>query len=91
MPLVGVTSMMGFFNEYGVPITYSGWMKYGWLLVPLSSIMLLLYMAIFFSKKIKTRDLTPGLEYIKEETRKMGKMKYPEYVTAGTLFVIVIL
>ena len=81
--------MMGFFNEYGVPITYSGWMKYGWPLVPLGSILLLLYMAIFFSKKIKTRDLTPGLEYIKEETRKMGKMKYPEYVTATTLFVIV--
>jgi len=83
--------MMGFFNEYGIPITYSGWMKYGWPLVPLGSAMLLLYMATLFSKKIKTRDLTPGLEYIKEETRKMGKMKYPEYVTAGTLLVIVAL
>jgi sodium-dependent dicarboxylate transporter 2/3/5 len=83
--------MMGFFTEYGIPITYSGWMKYGWPLVPLGSSMLLLYMATLFSKKIKTRDLTPGLELIKEETRRMGKMKYPEYVTAGTLFVIVAL
>jgi len=83
--------MMGFFTEYGIPITYSGWMQYGWPLVPLGSIMLLLYMATFFSKKIKTRDLTPGLQYIKKETWKMGKMKYPEYVTAGTLFLIVAL
>jgi sodium-dependent dicarboxylate transporter 2/3/5 len=61
------------------------------LMVPLGSTMLLLYMATFFSKKIKTRDLTPGLQHIKEETRRMGKMKYPEYVTAGTLFLIVAL
>ena len=83
--------MMGFFTEYGIPLTYSGWMKYGWPLVPLGSVMLLLYMATFFSNRIKTRDLTPGLELIKEETRKMGRMKYPEYVTAGMLFVIVML
>jgi sodium-dependent dicarboxylate transporter 2/3/5 len=83
--------MMGFFNEYGIPITYSGWMKYGWLLVPLGSTILLLYMATFFYKKVKTRDLTPGLQQIKEETHRMGKMKYPEYVTAGTLFLIVAL
>jgi sodium-dependent dicarboxylate transporter 2/3/5 len=31
------------------------------------------------------------LQHIKEETRRMGKMKYPEYVTAGTLFLIVAL
>ena len=83
--------MMGFFTDYGIPITYSGWMKYGWGLVPLGGAMLLLYMATFFSKKIKTRDLTPGLQYITEETRKMGKMSYAEWVTAVTLFCIVAL
>ena len=83
--------MMGFFTEYGIPITYSNWMLYGWPLVPLGSTLLLLYMATLFSKKISIRDLTPGLLHIKEETRKMGRMKYPEYVTAGTLLVIVAL
>ncbi|MBW2427745.1 MAG: anion permease [Deltaproteobacteria bacterium] len=83
--------IMGFFTEYGIPITYSGWMQGGWPLVPLGSTRLLLYMATLFSKKIKTRDLTPGLQHIKEETRRLGKMKYPEYVTAGTLFLIVAL
>ena len=83
--------MIGFFNNYEVPITYFGWMKYGWPLVPIGGTMVLLYMATLFSGKIKTKDLTPGLQHIKEETRKMGRMKYAEYVTAGMLFVIVVL
>ncbi|MCF8050135.1 MAG: anion permease [Desulfobacterales bacterium] len=83
--------MMGFFNNYDIPITYYGWMKYGWPLVPIGGAMVLLYMTTLFSKKIKTRDLTPGLEYIKDETRKMGKMTYPEYVTGAMLFLIVLL
>ena len=83
--------MMGFFNNYDIPITYFGWMKYGWPLVPIGGTMVLLYMTTLFSRKIKTRDLTPGLMHIKEETRKMGKMTYPEYVTAAMLFTIVLL
>ena len=83
--------MMGFFNDYNIPITYFGWMKYGWPLVPLGGGMVLLYMATLFSKKIKTKDLTPGLKQIKEETRKMGKMGYSEWVTGILLFVIVLL
>jgi sodium-dependent dicarboxylate transporter 2/3/5 len=67
--------MMGFFTEYGIPITYSSWMQYGWPLVPLGSTLLLLYMATLFSKKIKTRDLTPGLQHIKEETRRSRKRR----------------
>jgi sodium-dependent dicarboxylate transporter 2/3/5 len=81
--------MMGMFNEYQIPITYSGWMRYGWPLVPLGSLLLIVYMATLFSGKLKTRDLTPGLELIKEETRKAGKMTYAEYVTAGSLLLIV--
>ena len=83
--------MMGFFTEYGIPISYAGWMKYGWPLVPLGSGLLLLYMWAFFSKNIKTRDLTPGLEFIKDETRNMGNMSYAEYITGGSLLLIVAL
>jgi sodium-dependent dicarboxylate transporter 2/3/5 len=83
--------MMGFFTEYHIPITYSGWMKYGWPMVPLGGAMVCLYMMILFGRKIKAKNLTPGLLVIKEETRKMGKMVYAEYVTAGMLFLIVAL
>ena len=83
--------MMGFFNDYHIPITYSGWMKYGWPMVPLGGLIVFFYMMILFGRKIKTRNLTPGLEVIKKEIRKMGKMVYAEYITAGMLFLIVTL
>ena len=53
--------------------------------------MVCLYMMFLFGRKIKAKDLTPGLLAIKEETLKMGKMAYAEYVTAGMLFLIVTL
>ncbi len=83
--------MMGFFNDYDVPITYFGWMKYGWPLVPMGGLLVFLYMMAVFGRKIKYRDLTPGLERLKEETKNMGKMTYSEYVTAIMLAVIVAL
>jgi sodium-dependent dicarboxylate transporter 2/3/5 len=46
---------------------------------------------VLFGKNIKTKDLTPGLVAIKEETRKMGKMSYREYVTFGMLLLILFL
>jgi sodium-dependent dicarboxylate transporter 2/3/5 len=41
--------------------------------------------------KNKVKDLTPGLAAIKEETKKMGKMTYPEYVTFAMLLIILVL
>jgi len=81
--------MMGLFCDYEVPISYLGWLKYGWPLVPLGGLLVFAYMAAFFSGKIKNRDLTPGLRVLKEETHQMGRMKYPDYVTAAMLLVIV--
>ena len=83
--------MMGFWSEYNVPMDFFTWMKYGLPMVPVLGIMVAVYMLIFFGRKIKTRDLTPGLAAIKDETKKMGKMTYPEYVTFGMLLVILIL
>jgi sodium-dependent dicarboxylate transporter 2/3/5 len=81
--------MMGFFNDYQVPISYWSWMKYGWPMVPLGGFLVFLYMMSLFSRRIKNKDLTRGLAVIKEETKKMGKMVYAEYVTAGMLVLIV--
>ena len=83
--------MMGFWSEYNVPMDFFTWMKYGFPMVPLLGLIVAAYMLLVFGRKIKTRDLTPGLAAIKEETRKMGKMKYAEYVTFGMLILILIL
>jgi sodium-dependent dicarboxylate transporter 2/3/5 len=83
--------MMGFWSEYSVPMDFFTWMKYGLPMVPVLGIVVAVYMLVLFSRKIKTKDLTPGLVAIKEETKKMGKMTYAEYVTFGMLLLILFL
>jgi sodium-dependent dicarboxylate transporter 2/3/5 len=67
------------------------WMKYGLPIVPIMGLIVAVYMLLLFGRKIKTKDLTPGLAAIKEETKKMGKMSYAEYVTFGMLLLILVL
>jgi len=83
--------MMGFWSEYKVPMDFFTWMKYGMPMVPVLGVVVAVYMLVLFGRKIKTKDLTPGLTAIKDETRKMGKMTYPEYVTFGMLLLILVL
>lgn len=83
--------MMGFWSDYNVPMDFFTWMKYGFPMVPVLGITVAIYMLVLFSRKIKTRDLTPGLKAIKEETKRMGAMSYAEYVTLGMLLLILIL
>jgi len=83
--------MMGFWSEYNVSMDFFTWMKYGFPIVPILGFIVAVYMLLLFGRKIKTKDLTPGLVAIKEETRKMGKMTYAEYVTFGMLILILVL
>jgi sodium-dependent dicarboxylate transporter 2/3/5 len=83
--------MMGFWSEYDVPMDFFTWMKYGLPMVPILGVLVAAYMMFLFGRKVKTKDLTPGLAAIKEETQKMGKMTYPEYVTFGMLLLILFL
>jgi len=83
--------MMGFWSEYNVPMDFFTWMKYGFPMVPILGVIVAVYMLLLFGRKIKVKDLTPGLAAIRDETRRMGKMKYPEYVTFGMLLLILLL
>jgi len=83
--------MMGFFHDYQVPITFFEWMTYGWPLVPIGGCLVFLYMMILFGRKVKTKDLTPGLVAIKKEVHERGAMTYKEYVTVGMLITILAL
>jgi len=60
-------------------------------MAPILGVVVAVYMLLLFGRKIKTKDLTPGLAAIKEETKKMGKMIYKEYVTFGMLLLILFL
>jgi sodium-dependent dicarboxylate transporter 2/3/5 len=83
--------MMGFFHDYDVPITFFEWMQYGWPLVPLGGCLVFVYMMVLFGRKVKIKDLTPGLQAIKKEVREQGKMTYAQYVTVGMMLTILTL
>jgi sodium-dependent dicarboxylate transporter 2/3/5 len=83
--------MMGFWSEYNVPMDFFTWMSYGLPMVPILGVIVAIYMLLLFGRNIKTKDLTPGLVAIKDETKRMGKMTYPEYVTFGMLLLILVL
>jgi len=80
--------MMGFWEGYDVPMDFFTWMSYGLPMVPVLGVAVAIYMLVLFTKRIRTRDLTPGLKAIKEETRRMGPMGYKDYVTLGMLVLI---
>jgi len=82
--------MMGFWSDYNIPMSFGQWMMYGLPLSPVLGFAVSIYMMIVF-RKVKTRDLTPGLAAIKEETRRMGPMSYAEKVTFGMMLLILIL
>ncbi len=83
--------MMGFWEGYNVPMDFFTWMKYGLPLVPVLGTLVAVYMLMMFSRKLKNKDLTPGLQAIKDENKKMGKMVYGEYVAAAMLLLILVL
>jgi sodium-dependent dicarboxylate transporter 2/3/5 len=82
--------MMGFWSDYDVPMSFGQWMLYGLPLAPFLGLTVAFYM-LFVFRKVKTRDLTPGLIAIKEETKRMGKMSYAEKVAFGMMILILVL
>ncbi len=83
--------MMGIWEGYQVPMDFFTWMKYGFPMAPLLGLLVAVYMLLLFTRKIKTKNLTPGLQAIKEETKRMGRMTYAEYVTLGMMLLIMFL
>lgn len=81
--------MMGLWDDYGVGMNFITWMTYGLPIAPILGVVVTVYMLTLFSKKIKYKNLTPGLKVIREETRKMGRMGYRESVVMGMLLLIV--
>jgi len=82
--------MMGFWADYNVPMSFGRWMMYGLPISPFLGLAVALYMMFIF-RKVKTKDLTPGLAAIKEETRIMGPMSYKEKVTLAMMLLILLL
>ncbi|MBW1977123.1 MAG: anion permease [Deltaproteobacteria bacterium] len=82
--------MMGFWSDYNVPMSFGRWMMYGLPLAPVLGLAVAFYM-LFMFKGVRTKDLTPGLVAVKEETKRMGPMSYAEKVAFGMMLLILLL
>jgi len=81
--------MVGYFMEYGMPITFLQWMKYGLPFVPLMAVVIGAYMYIRFKPKFKVPDVNPS-EVVKAEVANMPKFGGKEAVMAVILVLLII-
>ena len=64
--------MVGYLMEYGDPISFLDWMKYGMPFVPLMGVIIGAYMYIRLKPKFMVKDMNPS-EVVKAEVAKMPK------------------
>ncbi len=80
--------MLQYFEHFGVPMSFAQWMLYGLPMVPVLGVAVGVYAMIVFRPRV--RDLTPGIEAIKEEIRKRGPMSRDEKLVALVLVITII-
>ena len=80
--------MVGYLMEYGMPITFLQWMKYGLPFVPFMAVVIGAYMYIRFKPKFKVPDVNPS-EVVKAEVANMPKFGGKEAVMAVILVLLI--
>ncbi len=80
--------MVGYLMEYGDPISFLDWMKYGMPFVPLMGVVIGAYMYIRLKSKFLVKDVNPS-EIVKAEVAKMPKFGGKEAMMAVILVCLV--
>jgi sodium-dependent dicarboxylate transporter 2/3/5 len=80
--------MLQYFEHFGVPMSFAQWMLYGLPMVPVLGVAVGVYAMMVFKPRV--RDLTPGIEAIKEEIRKRGPMSRDEKLVALILVITIL-
>jgi len=80
--------MVGYLMEYGDPISFLTWMKYGMPFVPLMGVVIGGYMYIRLKGKFLVKDMNPA-EVVKAEVAKMPKFAGREAMMAAILVCLV--
>lgn len=81
--------MVGYLMEYGDPISFLAWMKYGMPFVPLMGVVIGAYMYIRLKSKFLVKGINPS-EVVKAEVAKMPKFAGKEAMMAVILVCLVI-
>jgi sodium-dependent dicarboxylate transporter 2/3/5 len=80
--------MVGYLMEYGAPISFLDWMKYGMPFVPVMALCIGAYMYIRLKGKFQVKDVNPG-EVVKAEVARMPRFQGKEAVMAVILILLV--
>ncbi len=80
--------MVGYLMEYGDPISFLAWMKYGLPFVPLMAIVIGAYMYLRCKPRFQVKDINPS-EIIRAEVSRMPKFGGKEAMMAAILVVLV--
>lgn len=80
--------MVGYLMEYGMPITFLEWMKYGMPFVPLMAVVIGAYMYIRFKPKFKVPDVNPS-EVVRAEVANMPKFGGKEALMSVILVLLI--
>jgi len=80
--------MVGYLMDYGTPITFLQWMKYGMPFVPLMSVVIGAFMYIRCKPKFLVKDMNPS-EVVKAEVARMPKFGGKEAAMAVILVLLV--
>ena len=80
--------MVGYLMEYGTPISFLDWMKYGMPFVPLMGVVIGAYMYIRLKPRFLVQNVNPS-EVVKAEVARMPKFGGKEAMMAVILVVLV--
>ena len=80
--------MMGYFTEYGAPMSFLEWMKYGMPFVPVTAMIIGAYMYIRLKSKFLVKDINPS-EIVRSEVAKMPKFAGKEAMMTFILIALV--
>ena len=81
--------MAGYFMEYGDPISFLDWMKYGMPFVPVMGVVIGAYMYIRLKAKFKVTEVNPS-EVVKNEVARMPKFGGKEAMMSVILICLVV-
>lgn len=75
--------MMGFFQDYGIPISYAQWMMYGFPYVPVMATVIAFYLLTVMRPAVT--NLKPGLDLVKNQLKEKGPMSRNEKIMAAIM------
>ncbi len=80
--------MVGYLMEYGAPIPFLAWMKYGMPFVPVMACCIGAFMLLVLGRKFKVKAVNPS-EVVKAEAAKLGKLRGREAIMLVILVCLV--